>query len=275
MSFVKDIEAGAEAGALAGPEGEVAGGIVGGLVGAYQTLRNRFSGSEEEKHPLLTPAQEAALRPRGAVRDRATLAPSEAIPRVPLQQSGGQRYGTGIRQRNVPGRGRGVYNEPTPDTQQEAVNAAIQRAEQRARQNQATRQHLFRPPTVKQAATAAAAGVAVAGTAVVGMSGEEVKTSHLPDENAGGKPAQRSPPNRPDTGTSGNTGSTIAVPDSTENSPKPYVYVAGTVVSGFPSEGSAQVDPRYVGNYRLPVFGRHNYVDWTKYTENNAAAAQY
>jgi hypothetical protein len=30
-----------------------------------------------------------------------------------------------------------------------------------------------------------------------------------------------------------------------------------------------------VGNYRLPVWGRHNYVEWTKYTEGNAIASAY
>ncbi len=30
-----------------------------------------------------------------------------------------------------------------------------------------------------------------------------------------------------------------------------------------------------VGNYKLPVYGRHNYVEWTKYTEGNTQASAY
>jgi len=35
------------------------------------------------------------------------------------------------------------------------------------------------------------------------------------------------------------------------------------------------VDPAHVGNYHLPTFGRHNFVRWTKFTENNAIATAY
>lgn len=42
-----------------------------------------------------------------------------------------------------------------------------------------------------------------------------------------------------------------------------------------PFKHKPSIDTRYVGNYKLPVYGRHNFVRWTKYTENNAIGTQY
>ncbi len=42
-----------------------------------------------------------------------------------------------------------------------------------------------------------------------------------------------------------------------------------------PFKHKPQIDKEYVGNYKLPVYGRHNYVKWSRYTINNTLASAY
>ena len=60
----------------------------------------------------------------------------------------------------------------------------------------------------------------------------------------------------------------------------PYDRTPPTLPFGYayypqPFKHTPRIDRAYVGNYHLPVVGRHDFVKWTKYTENNALGSAY
>lgn len=237
---------GATIGEIFGPAGEVIGAGIGGLAGlgatAYaQSQRNRERGTAQERQPLIRP---------NPIGGRTINVPDVS----------------GLRQRNVPGRETRVPGRETrvqnPDTlsaeEHEArVEASFRNARARSEQNRMPRIPL------RTVAKAGAVLGAAATTAAVGAA------SNVPPRASGPTPQVPNDPNIPPL--------TPSNPTTTPEDSKQPEIPADVIQEHFDtiSARAQKLKPERTGNYSLPVYGRHDYIEWTKYTEGNAIAAQY
>lgn len=249
---LESAKLGASVGQFLGPEGELGGAVIGGVLGAAGVLGNLLP----RRTPPSQPHERLPLLVRPSPLQGRTLTPS-----------------SGLRQRTpapVPGR--------EPDTEATAT-AAINRAVQQSR----------RPPTFRPRARHIPPVVGIAGAAAA--TANAALTSQIP------QPPSTAPiPPTPPTVTTPSAPQpppvTPTIPQSPPIDEPPVIIDPNNPDQELPpenetkqpeippeviSEHFSNVDRRNqrVGNFRLPVYGRHNFVQWTRYTEGNAVNSAY
>lgn len=270
---------GAEVGGLFGPEGEVGGAIIGGVLGAAGIAGNLAHRNEAaasgERLPLLQPNPLSGrnIRPVGRVMPTP----------VTMQQEG-------LRQRVVRVPGRPSTSDSRIERLQNterAAQRAIENAARQARMAQRSRIPTIRTSSIPHVIAGAAAA---AGTAAAALA------SQIPGGTASAPPTQPgvtpqppvtpAPPGNPVTPQAPGVNPTPPVV-APSPPPSPPVIIGPNDLQPETKEPEIPADVLHdhyvnidarnmrVGNYRLPVYGRHNFVDWTLYTEGNAVASHY
>lgn len=267
MSFVKTAQIGGEIGSVLGPVGELVGGIIGAGLGLGLTAAAHPSDSEDtnERYPLI-PRHNFSnpLNGRDVPTPRPQVQPSP--PAAPPTQPPAQ---TTIRQRpntRVPGRDNRANN---------AIDRAARiSAEREARAAQRSRDR-YRLPRIRPGAVAGAAAAATAATAGI--------ATQLP--NFAGRRPGIDEPLPPDTTAPNPPDPTPIPPDTTIPQPTPVdeepvlIEPSDTKEPEIPADVMrdhfVMINAQKQGNYTIPVYGRHNYIDWSEYTEGNALASIY
>lgn len=242
---------GSEAGRFLGPEGGVAGALIGGAIGAAGIIGNLIHRNNAEPS---TPAERRPLI-------RANPLTGRTVP--------------SLRQRVVvPGR------DP-----QDIADQAIRQAAERSRQNeirQRVRPRIIRTQHIPRVIAGAGATATTAAATVA---------SHASD-------AARVPPPQPPVVTAPTPPPQTTTPTAPTNPiPPPPIDEPPIIIDSDPeSKATPEIETKEpeippavitqhfkmldrrnqrVGNFHLPIFGRHDFVEWTEYTEGNALAAQY
>lgn len=238
-SILKGGEIGAEIGAALGPEGEIVGAGVGGLAGLAASI-GRVIRNEPD------PEQQPLLR-RPAPRNIFGSSPTGAA---------------GLRQRPPPivaGRERNPASDP--DIMIDIPLSPV-RGPPDTFQPRRPLSDVRNLP--KKIGVGAAVGAAIAGTIGVATSGGHHYS--FPHETL----PPDTPVNQPEIPVStpaqdpAITPETVINPETPVSQQKPIFSPLSTA------------DYRgYIGNYRLPVAGRHDFITWTKFTEGNTIASQY
>lgn len=239
-SVFKGAQIGGRIGEFLGPEGEVVGAGIGGLVGLGATIgriiRNEPS-TTEERRPLV-PRNVFQTSPTGT---------SEIRQRRPTEPVGGR----------------------TQDEPEEKLHDVPLNEQQPRRPLQ---ESIDNRNIAQKTATAVGIGTAIAGTAAVanmaGVPGENIKKS-LPEKTVD-TPTTIPPEVSTRPVVAGVAPPEKAFPDNPDNP------LAGpSSVDPFTQEKIISPSSRKFINYRLPVGGRHDFIAWTKATENNTLASAY